>query len=54
MFTARVLGFVMDVIGRGVFITLAVNLVGCALLVAVAYGAGWFKSQPWRQKRATS
>ncbi|OAN80498.1 hypothetical protein A8B82_00140 [Sulfitobacter sp. EhC04] len=54
MFTARILGFVMDVIGRGVIITLAVNLVGCALLVAVAYGAGWFKSQPWRQKRSTS
>lgn len=54
MFIARILGFVMDVIGREVIVTLAVNLVGCALLIAVAYGAGWFKSQPWRQKRASS
>ncbi|QFT57556.1 OpgC protein [Sulfitobacter sp. THAF37] len=52
MFLARILGFVMDVIGRDVFTTLAVNLFGCVLLVAVAYGAGWFKSQPWRQKRS--
>ncbi|KIN70924.1 Membrane protein [Sulfitobacter noctilucae] len=50
MFTARFLGFVMDVLGRDVVTTLLVNLAGCASLVAVAYGAGWFKSQPWRVK----
>lgn len=52
MFTARIMGFAMDVMGRDLITTLAVNLVGCALLVAVAYGAGWFKSQPWNLKKA--
>lgn len=53
MFTARIMGFAMDVMGRGTGITLLVNLAGGALLVAVAYGAGWFKSQPWRAKVAS-
>lgn len=50
MFTARVMGFVMDQIGRTTGTTLLVNLGGAILLVATAYGAGWFKSQPWRRK----
>ena len=50
MFTARVMGFVMDLTGRSVGPTLLVNLGGAAVLVAVAYGAGWFKSQPWKRK----
>ena len=50
MFTARVMGFVMDLTGRSVGTTLLVNLGGAAVLVAVAYGAGWFKSQPWKRK----
>ncbi|MDF1726498.1 MAG: OpgC domain-containing protein [Sulfitobacter sp.] len=50
MFLARFLGFTMDVFGRDWGITTVVNLAGCAVLVAVAYGAGWFKSQPWRGK----
>ena len=52
MFLARFLGFTMDVFGRGWGVTTVVNLAGCAVLVAVAYGAGWFKSQPWRTKAA--
>jgi len=50
MFTARVMGFVMDLTGREVATVLMVNLGGAAILVATAYGAGWFKSQPWRKK----
>lgn len=50
MFTARVMGFVMDLIGRSIGATLLVNLGGAILLVATAYGAGWFKSQPWKRK----
>ena len=30
---------------------LGLNLVGFALLIACAYGAGWFKAQPWRGRR---
>ncbi|WP_156023480.1 OpgC family protein [Sulfitobacter donghicola] len=50
MFTARVMGFVMDQIGRSTGTTLIVNLAGAIILVATAYGAGWFKSQPWKRK----
>jgi hypothetical protein len=50
MFTARVMGFVMDLTGRSTSNTLLVNLGGAILLVATAYGAGWFKSQPWKRK----
>lgn len=52
MFTARVLGFVMDLTGRAVGTVLLVNLGGALILIATAYGAGWFKSQPWRKKVA--
>lgn len=50
MFTARLMGFAMDVMGRDTATVLLVNLVGACVLIAVAYGAGWFKSQPWRVK----
>jgi hypothetical protein len=48
MFTARIMGFAMDVLGRSIGMSLLINLAGGCVLVAVAYGAGWFKSQPWR------
>ena len=54
MFTARVMGFGMDVLGRDTVTSLLVNLSGACVLVAVAYGAGWFKTQPWRQKRTSA
>ncbi|MEM9967269.1 MAG: OpgC domain-containing protein [Pseudomonadota bacterium] len=54
MFTARVMGFAMDVLGRDTATSLMVNLAGACVLIATAYGAGWFKGQPWRQKRATA
>ncbi|MEM7519772.1 MAG: OpgC domain-containing protein [Pseudomonadota bacterium] len=50
MFTARFLGFLMDIMGRDWPTTIAVNIFGCAILIGVAFGAGWFKSQPWRVK----
>jgi hypothetical protein len=53
MFFARVSGFILDQIGRGEawWNTVFVNLLGMALLVAVAYFVAWIKSQPWRVKR---
>ncbi|WP_298920750.1 OpgC domain-containing protein [uncultured Roseobacter sp.] len=50
MFTARVSGFVMDNIGRDTWTVVAVNFAGMTVLVLAAYGAGWYKSQPWRKK----
>ena len=52
MFTARVMGFGLDVLGRDVATALLINLAGAVVLVATAYTAGWFKSQPWRGKRS--
>ncbi|MFK7764808.1 MAG: OpgC family protein [Roseobacter sp.] len=52
MFLARLNGFIMDVIGRDTWTVVAVNITGMGILVVVAYAAGWFKSQPWRQKAA--
>lgn len=51
MFMARLLGFVLDQMGRTHFSMLVVNAVGFALVILVAYVAGWFKSQPWRKVR---
>ncbi|WP_308915127.1 OpgC domain-containing protein [Jannaschia sp. LMIT008] len=51
MFLARVNGWILDVIGRNGFTWALVNLTGFGLLVACAYVAGWFKSQPWRARR---
>lgn len=50
MFTARVMGFVMDMTSRTTGNTLLVNFGGALILIATAYGAGWFKSQPWKVK----
>jgi hypothetical protein len=51
MAVARLLGFVLDQIGRTSATYALVNLTGCAIITAVAYIAGWFKSQPWKNKR---
>ncbi|UWQ16415.1 OpgC family protein [Jannaschia sp. M317] len=51
MVLARINGFILDVIGRSAGTWALVNLTGFGLLIACAYGAGWFKSQPWRVKR---
>jgi len=51
MVLARVNGYLLDLIGRTGFTWTLINLTGCGLLVACAYGAGWFKAQPWRARR---
>ncbi|MHA7874412.1 OpgC family protein [Roseivivax sp.] len=51
MFLARLMGAALDLFERNPLTTLLVNATGMALLVATAYGAGWFKSQPWRRAR---
>ncbi|MHA6324216.1 OpgC family protein [Roseivivax sp. CAU 1753] len=53
MYLARLMGLWLDVLGRNHLTMFAVNLAGALLLVAVAYGAGWFKSQPWRRAKGT-
>ncbi|MEO1745068.1 MAG: OpgC domain-containing protein [Pseudomonadota bacterium] len=52
MFLARMLGVIFDQVGRDHFSMAWVNALGVACIIAVAYGAGWFKSQPWRKQRA--
>jgi len=49
MYLARLMGVALDVTGRTPLNAVLINLAGMALLVAVAYGAGWFKSAPWRR-----
>jgi hypothetical protein len=49
MYLARLLGVALDVTGRTPLNAVLVNLAGMAILVSVAYGAGWFKSAPWRK-----
>ncbi len=48
MALARFNGFALDVIGRTFWTTTSVNLGGFAVLIAVAYGVGWFKASPWK------
>ncbi|MEM8553536.1 MAG: OpgC domain-containing protein [Pseudomonadota bacterium] len=52
MWYARIQGVILDEVGRNGWTWAGVNLSGMALLVAVAYGAGWIKSQPWRTRKA--
>lgn len=42
-------GLLLDLMGRGAWSFALVNLWGFAVLIAVAYGVGWIKSQPWRR-----
>ncbi|WP_299840483.1 OpgC family protein [uncultured Jannaschia sp.] len=50
MILARVNGYLLDVIGRNWGTFALINMTGIGLLIACAYVAGWFKSQPWRAK----
>ena len=52
MYLARLMGVLLDQVGRSHLSMLWVNALGFALIIAVAYGAGWFKSQPWKTRRA--
>jgi hypothetical protein len=49
MFTARIMGFAMDVLGRDTVTVLLVNLAGGCVLILTAYVTGWFKSNPWKK-----
>ena len=51
---AQVLGAVFKIYGTNWALVTIGNLVGFAALIAIAYGVGWFKSQPWRQPAATA
>ncbi|MFK7870480.1 MAG: OpgC family protein [Roseobacter sp.] len=52
MFLARFSGFALDVLERSVATVTFVNIAGMGVLVLTAYTASWFKSQPWRVRRA--
>ncbi|SLN25005.1 OpgC protein [Roseovarius albus] len=51
MVIARLIGVGFDTFGRDIWVVWTGNLIGFAILIAVAYIAGWFKSNPWRKKR---
>ncbi len=51
MVIARLIGVGFDTFGRDIWIVWTGNLIGFAILIAVAYIAGWFKSSPWRKQR---
>jgi len=53
MFLSLVAGMAMDVLGRNMAATVAVNAAGVVFLVLAAYSVAWFKSQPWRVKKAS-
>ncbi|PJI84260.1 hypothetical protein BC777_3801 [Yoonia maricola] len=50
MFLARILGVLFDQVGRSYVTMVWVNALGFAVIIALAYGVGWFKSQPWKKK----
>jgi hypothetical protein len=52
MVLARLLGVLLDIGGRGFVNTAAVNLLGAALITAVAYFVTYLKREPWRNKPA--
>ena len=45
---AQMVGAFFNIDGRDWFVVLVGNLVGFALLIAIAHSVAWFKSQPWR------
>lgn len=51
MVLARINGYLLDMIGRSAGTWALINLTGFGLLIACAYTAGWFKSQPWRARK---
>ncbi|MGL4322210.1 MAG: OpgC family protein, partial [Paracoccaceae bacterium] len=54
MVLARLLGVVLDVIGRSFVATAFVNFLGFAILIGVAYAVRYIKSEPWRVVRAAT
>ncbi len=51
MVAAQVAGMALDVMGRDALDFLVIHVVGFALLIAVAYTVGYFKSAPWYRSR---
>ncbi|WP_124110336.1 OpgC family protein [Palleronia sp. THAF1] len=51
MFWARVTGFGLDQVGRDFGTVALANAIGFALMIALAYGVGWIKGQPWKAPR---
>ncbi|MEM8582518.1 MAG: OpgC domain-containing protein, partial [Pseudomonadota bacterium] len=52
MFLARLLGALLDQVGRTHFSMLWVNLLGAMIIAGIAYLVAWYKSQPWKPKKA--
>ena len=51
MWLALILGFLLDfTLARGIWPTLAVNILGICLITIVAYVVGWFRASPWRDR----
>ena len=50
MFLARMLGVLFDQVGRTHLTMFWVNALGFAIIIALAYGVGWFKTQPWKKR----
>ncbi|QDY71667.1 OpgC family protein [Qingshengfaniella alkalisoli] len=48
MVLSRLMGVLLDVMGRGVLQALVVNVLGIALLSLTAYFVAYLKAQPWR------
>lgn len=46
------LGVALDQLGRTWLTVGSANLIGFAILIAVAYLVGWYKKTPWKQPRA--
>ena len=49
---ARLLGTIADMAGRSEPVVALLNLIGFALILAVAIAVGWFKSAPWSGPRS--
>ncbi|MBA49668.1 MAG: hypothetical protein CMI51_11670 [Paracoccus sp.] len=49
MVLARLLGVMLDLLGRNLASVALVNLLGAAIITAIAYFVGYLKRQPWRQ-----
>ncbi|MEO0916457.1 MAG: OpgC domain-containing protein [Pseudomonadota bacterium] len=54
MFLARLMGALLDQVGRTHLSMFWVNLLGAALIVGVAYIAAWYKSQPWKPRKSSN
>lgn len=51
MILARVMGFILDQIGRNFTTVPLVNISGFLILIGVAYTVSWYKSTPWKAKQ---